>query len=264
MLDVSQLPYQHIVADLKTPIAIVKMNRPEKRNALSMAHMEELIDCLKIIGKNPDISVVILSGEGPAFSAGHDLKEMVGQDITFYRNLFDVCTELMKTIQSIPQPVIAQISGIATAAGCQLVATCDLAVASEDAKFATPGVKIGLFCSTPMVALSRAVGRKKAMEMLLTGEPIPADLALQIGLINKVVPKEKLAKETMALAEKIAAASPFTIGIGKQAFYRQIEMPQDMAYGYTKEVMSLNATALDAQEGICAFLEKRTPTWRGR
>ncbi|OUM90901.1 MAG: enoyl-CoA hydratase [Bacillus thermozeamaize] len=264
MLDVSQLPYQHIVAELNTPITFVKMNRPEKRNALSLAHMEELIDCFKKIGKKPDISVVILSGEGPAFSAGHDLKEMVGQDIAFYRNLFDVCTELMETIQSIPQPVIAQVAGIATAAGCQLVATCDLAVASEDAKFATPGVKIGLFCSTPMVALSRAVGRKKAMEMLLTGEPISADLALEIGLINKVVPKEKLAEETLALAEKIAAASPFTIGIGKQAFYRQLEMPQEMAYGYTKEVMSLNATAMDAQEGICAFLEKRTPSWSGR
>jgi enoyl-CoA hydratase/carnithine racemase len=264
MSDVHLTAYQYIETEEKSPIAFVKMNKPEKRNALSLAHMEELIDCFRKIGKNPAISVVILSGEGPAFSAGHDLKEMVGRDPVFYRNLFDVCTELMETIQSIPQPVIAQVQGIATAAGCQLVATCDLAVASEDSKFATPGVKIGLFCSTPMVALSRAVGRKKALEMLLTGEPIPAGLALEIGLINKVVPKAQLESDTLALAEKIASASPFTIGIGKQAFYRQLDMPQPQAYAYTKEVMSLNATALDAQEGICAFIEKRTPTWSGR
>jgi len=264
MCETAALDYRHITVELTPPIAIVKMNRPEKRNALSLEHMKELTDCFEKIAQTHDISVVILKGEGPAFSAGHDIKEMVGQDIGFYRQLFDVCTKLMSTIQTIPQPVIAQVSGIATAAGCQLVATCDLAVAADDAKFATPGVKIGLFCSTPMVALSRAVGRKKAMEMLLTGEPISADLAVQIGLINKAVPKERLEEETMALAQKIAAASRFTVGIGKQAFYRQLDMPQDMAYSYTKEVMSLNATAADAQEGMCAFLEKRTPVWQGR
>lgn len=264
MIDVHSMSFRHIIAELEPPIAVVKMNRPEKRNALSLEHMKELIDCFTKIGQSQDISVVILKGEGPAFCAGHDLKEMIGKDIAFYRHLFDVCTQLMTTIQTIPQPVIAEVSGIATAAGCQLVAACDLAIAAENAKFATPGVKIGLFCSTPMVALSRAVGRKKAMEMLLTGEPISAELAVQIGLINKAVPKEKLSEETMALAQKIAAASRFTVGIGKQAFYRQLEMPQDMAYAYTKEVMSLNATALDAQEGMCAFLEKRTPKWQGR
>src|SRR5690606_1733912 len=254
--------YRHILPRLDGRVAVVSMNRPERRNALSEEHMRELTDFLKAVGGSREVSVVILKGEGPAFCAGHDLSEMVDRDISFYRHLFDVCTELMETIQAIPQPVIAQVHGMATAAGCQLVAACDLAIAAEDAKFATPGVKIGLFCSTPMVALSRAVGRKKAMEMLLTGEPISAELAVQIGLINKAVPKEKLSEETMALAQKIAAASRFTVGIGKQAFYRQLEMPQDMAYAYTKEVMSLNATALDAQEGMCAFLEERTPKWQ--
>jgi enoyl-CoA hydratase/carnithine racemase len=240
------------------------MNRPEKRNALSLAHMKELIDCLQTIAKSDTISVVILSGNGPAFCAGHDLSEMVGRDVRFYRELFDVCTDLMETVQSIPQPVIAKVHGIATAAGCQLVAACDLAVAAEDARFATPGVKIGLFCSTPMVELSRAIGRKKAMEMLLTGEPLTANEAMMAGLVNKVVPFTQLDEATHALAEKIAKASAFTIGIGKQAFYRQIEMPKPQAYQYAKEVMSLNATAQDAQEGMCAFMQKRPPVWKNK
>ncbi len=259
-----QASYEHILFEVDGPIAIVTMNRPEKRNALSLAHMGELIACFRSIGERKDLSVVILRGAGPVFCSGHDLSEMVGGDPAFYRHLFDVCTELMETIQAIPQPVIAQVQGIATAAGCQLVATCDLVVAEAGARFATPGVKIGLFCSTPMVALSRAVGRKKAMEMLLTGEPIPADEALAAGLVNRVVPAERLAEETRALAEKIAGASPFVVGIGKQAFYRQIEMPQPQAYAYAKEVMSLNALAADAQEGMCAFLEKRQPRWSQR
>lgn len=255
--------YSHIQLEFDSSIAIVTMNRPERRNALSVEHMEELIDCFEKIRQNRNLSVVVLRGNGPAFCAGHDLSEMVDRDANFYRNLFDICTQLMEKIQAIPQPVIAQVHGIATAAGCQLVATCDLAVAAADARFATPGVKIGLFCSTPMVALTRAVGRKKSMEMLLTGEPISAEEALAVGLINKVVPAESLEAETMALAKKIEKASSFTIGIGKQAFYRQLEMPQHLAYSYAKEVMSLNAKALDAQEGICAFLEKRTPAWKG-
>jgi enoyl-CoA hydratase/carnithine racemase len=189
---------------------------------------------------------------------------MVGREPAFYRQLFDVCCELMETIQSIPQPVIAQVHGIATAAGCQLAATCDLVVASENARFATPGVKIGLFCSTPMVALSRAVGQKKAMEMLLTGEFVSAEEALAEGLVNKVVPAEELEAETRKLAEKAAEASPLVVGVGKQAFYRQLEMPTEQAYAYTKEVMSFNASFTDAQEGICAFLEKRQPKWKGR
>jgi enoyl-CoA hydratase/carnithine racemase len=253
--------YQTILFDQDGPIAYVCMNRPERRNALSLAHMQELIACFTAIGRSREIAVAILRGAGPAFCAGHDLSEMVGREPAFYRHLFDVCTELMETIQSIPQPVIAQVQGMATAAGCQLAATCDLVVAADDARFATPGVKIGLFCSTPMVALSRAVGRKKALEMLLTGEPLSAREAQVAGLVNRVVPAAALEAETRMLAEKIAASSSYVVGLGKQAFYRQVEMPQPLAYAYTKEVMSLNASIADAQEGMSAFLEKRQPRW---
>ncbi len=255
--------YEHILYEGDASVALVTMNRPKQRNALSLDHMQELIACLKAIGEAGESSVVILRGNGPAFCAGHDLSEMVGRNPAFYRHLFDVCCELMQTIQSIPQPVIAQVHGVATAAGCQLAATCDLVVASEDARFACPGVKIGLFCSTPMVALSRAVGQKKAMQMLLTGEFISAGEALAEGLVNKVVPAEELEAEARALAEKIAEASPLVVGVGKQAFYRQLEVPTDQAYANTKEVMSFNATFADAQEGMCAFLEKRKPEWKG-
>lgn len=253
--------YRNILVDREETIAYVSMSRPERRNALSLEHMQELIDCFKTIGRDRDIAVAILRGDGPAFCAGHDLSEMIGRDAVFYRHVFEVCTELMETVQAIPQPVIAQVQGIATAAGCQLAATCDLVVATDDARFATPGVKIGLFCSTPMVALSRAVGRKKAMEMLLTGEPISAREAQAAGLVNKIVPAAALGDETRALALKIAASSAYVVGIGKQAFYKQLEMPQPLAYAYAKEVMSLNATAADAQEGMGAFLEKRRPHW---
>jgi enoyl-CoA hydratase/carnithine racemase len=256
--------YEHILYGGDDTVALVTMNRPEKRNALSLDHMQELITCLKAIGEAGEKPVVVLHGNGPGFCAGHDLSEMVGRDPAFYRHLFNVCCELMETIQSIPQPVIAQVHGVATAAGCQLAAACDLAVASEDARFATPGVRIGLFCSTPMVALSRAVGQKKAMEMLLTGEFVSAEEALAEGLVNRVVPAEELEAETRKLAEKIAEASPLVVGVGKQAFYRQLEMPTEQAYAYTKEVMSFNASFADAQEGICAFLEKRKPEWKGR
>jgi enoyl-CoA hydratase/carnithine racemase len=189
---------------------------------------------------------------------------MIGRDPEAYRHIFDVCCELMETVQSIPQPVIAQVHATATAAGCQLVATCDLVVASEEARFATPGVRIGLFCSTPMVALSRAVGQKKAMEMLLTGDFISAEEALAEGLVNRAVPAEELEAQTRKLAEKICEASPLVVGVGKQAFYRQVEMPVEQAYAYTKEVMSFNASFADAQEGMGAFLEKRKPEWKGR
>jgi enoyl-CoA hydratase/carnithine racemase len=256
--------YEHILYEGDGVVALVTMNRPKKRNALSLDHMQELISCFKTIGEAREAQVVILRANGPAFCAGHDLSEMVGRDPDFYRYLFDVCCELMETIQSIPQPVIAQVHGVATAAGCQLAATCDLVVAAEEARFATPGVKIGLFCSTPMVALSRSVGQKKAMEMLLTGEFVPAEEALAEGLVNKVVPADELEAETRTLAEKIVEASPLVVGVGKQAFYRQLEMPTEQAYSYTKEVMSFNATFADAQEGICAFLEKRRPEWKGR
>jgi enoyl-CoA hydratase/carnithine racemase len=263
MIDAEKQTYEHIHFEQNDPIARITMNRPEKRNALSLAHMQELIDCLRAIGEGKEAQVVILCGNGPAFCAGHDLSEMVGRDPEFYRHLFDVCCELMETIQKIPQPVIAEVHGVATAAGCQLAATCDLVVASEDARFATPGVKIGLFCSTPMVALSRSVGQKKSMEMLLTGEFISAEEALAEGLVNRVVPAEELEAATRVLADKIAEASPLVVGVGKQAFYRQLEMPTEQAYAYTKEVMSFNASFADAQEGICAFLEKRKPEWKG-
>ena len=264
MIEAEKQTYEHILHEGDETVALVTMNRPDKRNALSLDHMRELVSCLEGIGEAREAQVVILRGAGPAFCAGHDLSEMVGRDPGFYRRLFDACCELMETIQAIPQPVIAQVRGVATAAGCQLAATCDLIVASEDARFATPGVKIGLFCSTPMVALSRAMGQKKAMEMLLTGEFISAEEALAEGLVNKVVPATDLEAETRALAEKIAQASPLVVGVGKGAFYKQLEMPVEQAYAYTKEVMSFNASFADAQEGICAFLEKRKPEWKGR
>lgn len=239
----------------------ITMNRPKQRNALSVAHMEDLIQSLAAVENDPEIHTVILAGNGPAFCAGHDLKEMHGRSHDFYRKTFDVCTRLMEKVQQIPQPVIAEVHSIATAAGCQLAATCDLVVAAEEAKFATPGVKIGLFCSTPMVALSRAVGQKKSMEMLLTGEFVGAEEAERIGLVNRVVPAEELQTTTRELARKIGDASRLVVGIGKQAFYGQYELPTAEAYAYTKEVMSHNATLKDAQEGMGAFLEKRRPEW---
>ncbi len=254
----------HVILQEEEGLATVTMNRGEKRNPLSTAMMAELVDTFEKLGARREIRAVILAGAGVAFSAGHDLSEMRGRDLDFYRREFDLCARLMHSVQAIPQPVIARVHGIATAAGCQLVATCDLAVAGENAKFATPGVKIGLFCSTPMVALSRAIGRKRAMEMLLSGQPIDAATAAEWGLVNRVVTDSELAAETRKLAMLIADASSLTVGIGKQAFYAQIDLDQAAAYDYTKEVMSQNAMAADAQEGIGAFLEKRKPVWCGK
>jgi len=256
--------FEYLLVERDAPIAVVTMNRPSRRNALSLALMEELIDCFRTLGKDPDSRAIILAANGPAFSAGHDLSELMDRQIGDYRRVFDVCTELMTLIQTIPQPVIAEVQGIATAAGCQLVATCDLAIASEDSQFATPGVRIGLFCTTPMVALTRAIGRKRALEMLLTGAAIDARTAMDYGLVNRVVPNQLLREESYALATRIADTSSATVSIGKQAFYAQIDLDQHKAYAYAKEVMSLNAMAEDAQEGMGAFLEKRTPCWRGR
>ncbi len=256
--------YQYLVSTREGSLAVVTLNRPERRNALSLDLMLELIGCLDTIADDKNIRVVILAAAGKVFSSGHDLNELVNGSIAEYRRIFDVCTQLMTKIQSIPQPIIAQVQGIATAAGCQLVATCDLAVASSEATFATPGVKNGLFCSTPMVALTRAVGRKRAMEMLLTGKPVDANTAAQYGLVNRVVPPAGLESETRKLACQIAEASGFTIALGKQAYYAQIELDQPRAYAYAKEVMSMNAAAYDAQEGITAFLEKRPACWQGR
>ena len=258
------MTYEHILVEHDGAISRVTMNRPARRNALSEAHMGELIDAFRSAGARPDTRAVILAGNGPAFCAGHDLRELLDRDTTTYRRLFDRCVELMTAIQSISQPVIAQVHGIATAAGCQLAATCDLVVASSDARFATPGVNIGLFCTTPMVALTRAVGRKRAMEMLLTGESIDARTAAEWGLVNRVVPAAELATAVRTLADTIAASSALVVAIGKQAFYAQIDLDQASAYAYAKEVMSTNALAADAQEGMCAFVEKRAARWTGR
>jgi enoyl-CoA hydratase/carnithine racemase len=254
----------NVVLELEGHLAVVTLARPERRNALSFDLMTELAECLDGLAPNPGVRVVILQAAGKVFSSGHDLSEMTGRGIEEYRGIFDKCTELMTKIQSIPQPVIAQVQGMATAAGCQLVATCDLAVASSEATFATPGVRIGLFCSTPMVALTRAIGRKRAMEMLLTGRVIDAATAAEWGLVNRVVPPAGLASEARKLAGQIAEASSFTVALGKQAYYKQIDLDQAGAYAYTKEVMSQNAMAEDAQEGITAFLEKRAACWKGK
>ncbi|HTA68517.1 MAG TPA: enoyl-CoA hydratase [Bryobacteraceae bacterium] len=258
------MSYQHLLRSTDGQLAIVTLNRPDRRNALSLDLMRELIDCLDEIGADTNLRAVVLAAAGKVFSSGHDLSEMVDRTVNDYRRIFDVCTELMTKIQSIPQPVIAQVQGIATAAGCQLVATCDLAIASDQAQFATPGVKIGLFCTTPMVALSRAVGRKRAMEMLLTGKLVDAATAADWGLINRVVPAGQLESETRRLACQIAQSSSFTVALGKQAYYTQIDLDQPKAYAYAKEVMTMNSLAEDAHEGISAFLEKRAACWTGK
>jgi enoyl-CoA hydratase/carnithine racemase len=256
------MSYENICFQAEDRIALVTLNRPQRRNALSLALMQELIHCLTEIENRRDLRAVILAATGKVFSSGHDLSEMVGCTRNEYQRLFDVCTEVMEKLQSIPQPVIAEVHGIATAAGCQLVATCDLAIASEDASFGTPGVKIGLFCTTPMVALSRTIGRKRALEMLLTGELVDAHRAVDWGLVNRAVPADRLRAETRQLAYRIAEASDFVVALGKRAYYTQIDLDQPKAYDYAKEVMSMNAGAQDAQEGISAFLEKRAPRWK--
>jgi enoyl-CoA hydratase/carnithine racemase len=243
--------------------AHIVLNRPEKRNALSLDMMEDLIAALETIGKRSDVRAIVLAGAGPAFSAGHDLSEMVGREAQFYDRLFEVCTVMMETIHAVPQPVIAKVQGMATAAGCQLVASCDLVVASEEARFATPGVKIGLFCSTPMVPVARAVGRKRALELLLTGEPIDARTAAEWGLVNRVVASEELDSAVEAFVAAIVRSSPLTVRVGKRAFYAQVDLSEHEAYEHTKGVMAQNALAGDAQEGMCSFLEKRPPAWTG-
>lgn len=239
------------------------LNRPEKRNALSLGLMDEMIAALHEVSAHETTRAVVIEGTGPAFSAGHDLSEMVGREEDFFGHLFDRCTLLMQTIHELPQPVIAKVHGIATAAGCQLVAACDLAVAAEGTRFATPGVRIGLFCSTPMVPVSRAVGRKRAMQMLLTGEPIDAATALDWGLVNRVVPHAELEDAVFKLVRAIAQSSAYTVATGKHAFYSQIDRAEAEAYELCKVVMTENALAHDAQEGMTAFLQKRDPVWRG-
>jgi len=258
------MSFQNLTLTFQGSTAVITLNRPSKRNALSLDLMQELIGLLGVLEVDKEVFCIILAAAGKVFSAGHDLNEMVGRTVSDYRQLFETCTDLMQKIQAIPQPVIAEVQGIATAAGCQLAATCDLVVAAEEAGFATPGVRIGLFCSTPMVALTRAIGRKRAMQMLLTGETIDAETAADWGLVNFIVPADELREATLKLAKRITEASPLTIGLGKQAFYSQIDLDQQLAYKLTKEIMTNNAMAADAQEGMAAFMEKRTATWVGK
>ncbi len=258
--------YKYLLWNQRDDVGVVSLNRPEKRNALSLDLMLEMMELLDKVAVDESIKVLIIKGEGPVFSAGHDLSEMVGEnaDIHTFRRLFKVCSDMMWKIHNIPQPVIAQVHGIATAAGCQLVAACDLAVAEEGTKFSTPGVRIGLFCTTPMVPLVRAIGRKRAMEMLMTGRFVTAQEALSWGLVNKVVNIKDLEDETFKWAKEIASYSRFTLGLGKKAFYDQIDLDEYSAYRYAQEVIAMNCMAMDAQEGIKAFLEKRQPRWCNR
>ncbi len=252
------------------PVAVLTLNRPEARNSLSEAMLAALSGALREIAASKDLRAVVLAAAGPAFCAGHDLKELTACRAepdggrAAFRRVMTTCSAMMQQIVTLPQPVIAAVQGPASAAGCQLVASCDLAIASREAAFATPGVDIGLFCSTPMVALSRNVARKHAMQMLLTGEMIPAEQAAAIGLVNEVVPAGTERARALALARQIAAKSSHVIGIGKAAFYRQAEMPLAEAYAYASEIMTENMMARDAEEGICAFIEKRKPTWQDR
>jgi enoyl-CoA hydratase/carnithine racemase len=251
-----------LLENLEDGVLRLVLNRPAARNALSIGLMTALSEALERAAADRECRVVVIAGAGPAFCAGHDLRELrADPSRAFYQRTFAQCSALMQQIVHLPKPVIAEVHGIATAAGCQLVATCDLAVAAEDARFATPGVNIGLFCSTPMVALTRAVGRKAAMEMLLTGDLVDAPTAKALGLVNRVVPRAELAAATAALAQQIAAKSALTVAIGKEAFYAQAEFGLADAYRYAGEAMTRNMLARDAAEGIDAFLEKRPPVW---
>ena len=246
-------------------IARVIINDPKTYNSLSFKNLTDLINVLKRLDKNKDIKVIVIEGSGKGFSAGHNLKEVKSlKKKEKYQKLFNLCSKLMLQIVEGKKPVIAKVHGAAYAAGCQLVASCDLAYSSKDALFATPGVNIGLFCSTPMVAVSRKINRKPMMKMLLTGEPIKAKFAKELGLINDYFPKSKLKSEVFKIAKKIASKSNLTIKIGKQTFYKQLEMPLDKAYAYTSKMMTINMLAMDAKEGISAFLEKRKPVWKDR
>lgn len=258
-----------LLREMRGPVALITLNRPAARNSLAIPLMEALHRTIDEAGASPGCAAIVLTGAPPAFCAGHDLKEMTARrgvpdgGRAFFERTMRACSTLMQAIVACPKPVIAAVNGIATAAGCQLVASCDLAVAGEHARFATPGVNIGLFCSTPMVALSRNVSRKHAMEMLLLGDMIDAHKAADIGLVNCVVPDAEAVQHALEMAEAIASKSPLTLAIGKKAFYAQAELPLSAAYDYATEVMVENMLARDAEEGIGAFLEKRKPEWKG-
>jgi enoyl-CoA hydratase/carnithine racemase len=255
------MEFEHILVERSGNFATVTMNRPQRRNALSQEHMRELIAAFRDLGDSDALGIV-LAGNGPVFSAGHDFAQVAGADLASVRALLATCTELMTLMQQVPQPVVARVHGLATAAGCQLVATADLAVASEDAGFAAPGGKGGWFCHTPMVAVARNVGRKRAMELALSGDVIDAQTALDWGLVNRVVPAAQLADATRDLLERVTRGSAQSKGIGKQALYAQIDLDQPKAYAYAVEVMAATSQLPDAQEGMKAFLEKRKPNWR--
>jgi enoyl-CoA hydratase/carnithine racemase len=252
-----------LAIEQRGPVAHWTLNRPEKRNALSRRLLAELEQAITRVATDEAVRVVVLAAKGAAFCAGHDLAEMTGRQEEEYHDLFALCSRVMLGLRRLPQPVIARVQGTATAAGCQLVAACDLAVAAEAATFATPGVKIGLFCTTPMVPLVRAVAAKPALEMLLTGKPIPARRALELGLVNQIVPDSGLDAAVKELTDAICATSPLTIRIGKKAFYEQLGQSEEAAYEQAVAVMTANALTHDAQEGMAAFLQKRRPNWKG-
>ena len=258
------MEYNDILVEAQGEVGLITMNSPKTFNALSKNMISEIISALNQFGSDQVAKVIILRTSGKHFCSGHNLTEMIDGNRSNYKFIFEQCSRMMTLVHEVPQIVIAQVHGVATAAGCQLAATCDLAVADETARFGTPGVRIGLFCTTPMVALSRAVPRKLAMEMLVTGRLISAEEALQGGLVNKIVPEADLEKATMELALSIAEASPLVLRIGKKAFYSQIELEEPRAYEYANNVITLNLMAEDAQNGIKAFLEKTKPAWLGR
>jgi enoyl-CoA hydratase/carnithine racemase len=255
------MEHRHVEVEEADGITTLTLARPERRNALSLELMTELRDALRAIGDGKQRGVIV-AAKGPVFSAGHDYADMVGRDLAGMRALLARCTELMGAIQTIPQPVIARVQGLATGAGCQLVGTCDLAVASSEASFQTPGGRGGWFCTTPMVSVSRAVGRKRALEMLFTGDPIDAATAAEWGLVNHVVPPDELEAATLALARRATRGSALSKGIGKQAYYAQIDLDQPKAYAYAVEVMAASALTEDGQESIRSFFEKRKPRFQ--
>jgi enoyl-CoA hydratase/carnithine racemase len=256
---------ERVTLRLGEPVGRLILNWPERRNALSLGMMRDMLAALDAVAADPEVRVLVIEGRGPAFSAGHDLSELVAsRDRAALESVFTTCVSLMTRLHTLPQPVIGKVHGVATAAGCQLVAACDLAIASDDARFATPGVNIGLFCSTPMVPVSRAIGRKRALQMLLTGEMIDAATAEAWGLVNSVVREDKLEDAVVGLAQRIAASSAYVVALGKRAFYEQAGVDESAAYDITCPVMVDNALAADAEEGMRAFLEKRDPRWQDR
>lgn len=253
------MDFDGVRLDVEGRVATITLARPDKRNALSLEMLQNLIKALESVPSH--VGVVVMAAEGKAFSAGHDMSEMIDRPDVYYTELFSTCVRMMEAVHALPQPVIARVHGVATAAGCQLVASCDLAVASKDAWFATPGVSIGLFCSTPMVPVSRAVGHKRAMQMLLTGDPVSATDAVEWGLINQAVPADELDRAVLELTNKILRFSPKTIATGKHAYHAQAGLPENAAYEVATPIMAHNAARDDAQEGMSAFLDKRDPVW---